>query len=167
MPQVQPQKDKRPKKKKKNLFPETPAPRTGVVDPLPRPFPAAGAYRPILPPSLWAPVTLCARQGGGKVTLVLPTGEWGGALTLHIQPHSFLREHLLLCGVPELAGQILAMVNPLCPEGEPALSGDRLHIQEGQGVGMPLQGPLQMDFIPRAGEIQEAAGSDFLELLDF
>lgn len=69
--------------------------------------------------------------------------------------------------IPELAGQVLAVVRPLRPEGELALGGDGLGAQGGQGDGRLLQGPLQLDREPRAGEIQQAGQSDFLGLLDF
>lgn len=95
-----------------------------------------------------------------------PGGPWG-TLTLHIQPHAFLGEYPLCSGVPELAGKILAVVSPLRPEGELALCGHDLGGQEGGGDSRLLQGPLQLDLVPRTGEIQRAGQSDFLGLLDF
>ena len=95
-----------------------------------------------------------------------PGGPWG-TLTLHIQPHAFLGEYPLCSGVPELAGKILAVVSPLRLEGELALCGHGLGGQEGGGDSRLLQGPLQLDLVPRTGEIQRAGQSDFLGLLDF
>lgn len=62
------------------------------------------------------------------------------------------------------------MVRPMRLESELALGGDGLGGQGGQGGQCDarlLQGPLQLDLIPRAGEIQQAGQSDFLGLLDF
>ena len=112
-----------------------------------------------------APGTLCSLRAWGEADepLVLPRGALG-TLTLHIQPHGFLREYPLV-RIQELAGQILAVVSPLRLVCELALRGDSLGGQGGRGDNRPLQGPLQL--VPKAGEIQRAGQSDLLELLDF
>lgn len=111
-------------------------------------------------------------RGSGEETrpLSLPRcvgGCPGGTLTLYVQLHGFLREHLLVFVVPELAGKILAVVSPLWLEGELALREDGLGGQEGGGDSRLLQGPLQPDLVLGAGGIQRAGQSDFLRFMDF
>ena len=58
-------------------------------------------------------------------------------------------------------------MSPLGLETEVALGGDHLRGEDGIGGHRPLQGPLQMDLVITAGEIQRAGDSDFLVLVDF
>ena len=59
------------------------------------------------------------------------------------------------------------MVSPLRLERESALGGDSLGGQAGGGDRRLLQGPLQMNLVLKAGEIQQAGDSDITELPDF
>ena len=58
-------------------------------------------------------------------------------------------------------------MSPAGLETEAALGGDCLSGEDGRSGHRPLQGPLQMDLVIMAGEIQRAGGSDFLVLPDF
>lgn len=96
---------------------------------------------------------------------VLPTQR----LTLNIQTHCPLREHL--GEVPDLAHHALSVVCPLWLEGELALCIDVLN-GGGDGRGDradlgPVQRPPQADVIPKAGEIQSTGQRNPLGFLDF
>lgn len=69
----------------------------------------------------------------------------------------------------DFTGHSLSMVCPLWLEGELALCIDIFNGGgDGRGDGGSLiQGPLQVDVISKAGEIQSTGQSDTLEFLDF